>query len=69
MSKLRIPAALLVMGAVLLGAPAIAAPVTSLSVAAKPMAQESDLVKVRFRGWRGGRHSSYGCRPYCGWGG
>ena len=71
MSKLKIPAALLVIGAMSLGMPAVAAPVTSLSAAAKPMAQESDLVKVRFGGWggwHGGRHS-YRCHPYCGWGG
>jgi hypothetical protein len=54
MSKLKIPAALLVIGAVSLGAPAIAAPVTSLSAAAKPMTQESDRVQVRFGGWHGG---------------
>jgi len=64
MSKLKIPAALLVMGAVLLGAPAMAAPVTSLSAAAKPMAQESDLVKVRYGGWHGGGGGWHG-----GWGG
>jgi hypothetical protein len=79
MSKLKIPAALLVIGAMSLGVPAIAAPVTSFSAAAKPMAQESDLVQVRFGrwhggwgrwhgwgGWHGGRHR---CYPYCGWGG
>ena len=54
MFRLKIPAALLVMGAVSLGAPAIAAPVTSISAAAKPMAQESDLVQVRYGGWHGG---------------
>ena len=54
MSKLKIPAALLVIGAMSLGVPAIAAPVTSLSAAAKPMAQESNLVQVRFGGWHGG---------------
>jgi len=42
------------MGAVSLGAPAIAAPVTSLSAAVKPAAQDSDLVQVRFGGWHGG---------------
>jgi len=68
-SRLILLAALLVIDAMWLGVPAIAVPVPSLLAAAKPMAQESDLVKVRFRGWRGGRHSSYGCRPYCGWGG
>jgi hypothetical protein len=69
MSKLIIPAAILVMGVMSLGVPAIAAPVTSLSAAAKPMAQEIDLVKVRFGRWHGGRRSSYSCHPYCGWGG
>jgi hypothetical protein len=72
MSKLKIPAALLVIGAMSLGEPAGAAPLTSLSAAAKPVAQESDLVQVRHRrwgGWRGGGRSSYSCRPYCGWGG
>jgi hypothetical protein len=54
MSRLKIPAALLVMGAISLGASAIAAPVTSLSAAAKPMAQESDLVQVRYGGGHGG---------------
>jgi len=54
MSRHKIPAALLVMGAMSLGVPAIAAPVTSLSAAAKPMAQESDLVQVRYGGWHGG---------------
>ena len=56
MSKLKIPAALLVIGAMSLGVPAIAAPVTSLSAAAKPTAQESDVVQVRF----GGRHGGWG---------
>jgi len=51
MSKLKIPAAFLVIGAMLLGVPAIAAPVTPLSAAAKPMAQESELVQVRWHGW------------------
>jgi hypothetical protein len=72
MSKLKIPAALLVIGAMSLGVPAIAAPVASLSAAAKPMAQESDLVQVRFGwyGWHGGRrYYHYRCYPYCGWGG
>ena len=76
MSKLKIPAAFLVIGAMLLGVPAIAAPATPLSAAAKPMAQESELVQVRWHGgwrrwhrwggWHGGR---YRCHPYCGWGG
>jgi hypothetical protein len=76
MSKLKIPAALLVIGAMSLGVPAISAPVTPLSAAAKQMAQESDLVQVRFGGWHGGwggwhgrRGSHYRCHPYCGWGG
>jgi hypothetical protein len=71
MFKLKISAALLVMSAMSLGVPASAAPLTSLSAAAKPMAQESDLVQVRHRGWGGwhGGRSSYSCRPYCGWGG
>jgi hypothetical protein len=52
MSKLKSPAALLVIGAMLLGVPAIAAPVTLLSAAATPMAQQvSELVQVRFRRW------------------
>jgi hypothetical protein len=54
MPKSKIPAALLVIGAMSLGAPAIAAPVTPLSAAVKPMAQEGDLVQVRFGGWHGG---------------
>jgi hypothetical protein len=41
MSKLKIPAALLVIGAMSLGVPATSAPVTPLSAAAKQMAQES----------------------------
>ena len=67
MSKLKIPAALLVIGAMSLGVPAIAAPVTPLSATAKPMAQESDL--VRWHGWGGWHGGRYRCRPYCGWGG
>jgi hypothetical protein len=71
MSKLKISAALLVIGAMSLGVPATAAPVTALSAVAKPMAQQSDLIQARFgrwhwRGWHGGR---FRCRPYCGWGG
>jgi hypothetical protein len=53
MSKTKIPAALLVISAMSLGVPAIAAPITPLSAAAKPMA-ESDLVQVGFGGWHGG---------------
>jgi hypothetical protein len=71
MSRLKIPAAILVIGAISLGVPAIAAPMTPLSAAAKPMAQ--DLVQARFGGWHGGwggRHGGrYRCYPYCGWGG
>ena len=54
MPKPNIPAALLVIGAMSLGAPAIAAPVTALSGAVKPIAQEANLVQVRFGGWHGG---------------
>jgi hypothetical protein len=54
MPKPKIPAALLVIGVMSLGAPAIAAPLTSLSAAAKPTEQESNLVQVRFGGWHGG---------------
>jgi len=69
MSKLKIPAALLVIGAISLGGPAIAAPVTALSAAAKPMAPESNLVQVRWHGWHGWHGGRYRCSPYCGWGG
>jgi len=69
MSKLKILAALLVIGAMSLGVSAIAAPVTALSAAAKPMAQESDHVQVRFGRWHGWHGGRYRCRPYCGWGG
>jgi hypothetical protein len=74
MSKLKIPAALLVIGAMSLGVPAVAAPVTPLSATAKPMAPESDLVQVRFgfrwHGWHGGHGGrGYRCYPYCRWGG
>ena len=44
MSMTKIPAALFVIGAILLGVPAMAAPATPLSGAAKPMMQVSDLV-------------------------
>ncbi len=64
MSKPKIPAALLVIGAMSLGAPAIAAPVTPLSAAAKPMAQESDVVQVRFGGWHGGWGGWHGGRGF-----
>ncbi|WP_271620614.1 hypothetical protein [Bradyrhizobium sp. CCBAU 51745] len=68
--KTGIPAASFVIGALLLGAPAMAAPVTPLSGAARPMVQESDLVQARF-GWHWGHwhRAGYRCRPYCGWGG
>jgi hypothetical protein len=71
MSKLKIPAALLVIGAMSLGVPAIAAPVTPLSAAAKPMAQDSDLVRWHgwWRGWGGWHGGRYRCHPYCGWSG
>jgi len=69
MSQPKIPAALLVIGAMSLGAPAIAAPVTPLSAAAKPMAQESGPVQARFGRWHGWHGGRYRCRPYCGWGG
>jgi len=70
MSISKIPAAFFVIGAVWLGTPAMAAPLTPLSGAAKPVVQEGDLAQARF-GWHWG-HShrlSYRCRPYCGWGG
>ena len=78
MSMTRMPAALFAIGAILLCAPAMAAPVTPLSGAAKPMVQESDLAQARFGWWpRGLGHWHFGhlhsvryrCRPYCGWGG
>lgn len=73
MSMSKIPAALFVIGAILLGAPAMAAPVTPLSGVAKPTVQESDLVQARFgwwhRGWGHWHSARYRCRPYCGWGG
>ena len=55
MSRLNVRAALLVIGAMSLGAPAVAAPLTSLSAAANPVAPKSDLVQVRYGGWHGGR--------------
>jgi hypothetical protein len=64
MSKLKIPAMLLVIGTMSLGVPAIAAPVTSLSAAAKPMTQESDRVQVRFGGWHGGWGGWHGGRGF-----
>lgn len=81
MSVTKISGALVVIGAaILLGAPATAAPVTPLSGAAKPvqdgdLAQDraQDLAQARFGWWRHGWghwHSArYRCRPYCGWGG
>lgn len=77
MSVTGIPAALVVIGAMLLGTPAMAAPVTPLSGAARPMVEESDfagdLAQARFGWWHrswGHWHSArYRCRPYCGWGG
>lgn len=82
MSVTKIPGALVVIGAaILLGVPAMAAPVTPLSGAARPPVQEGDLAQdraqdlaqARFGWWRHGWghwHSArYRCRPYCGWGG
>jgi hypothetical protein len=75
MSMTKIPAALFVIGAILLGVPAMAAPVTPLSSAAKPIVPESDLVQARFGwghwhlGWGHSHRVGYRCRPYCGWGG
>jgi len=63
MSSIKVPAALLVMAAMSLGAPATAAPLTSLSAVANPVAQNSDQVQVRFGGWHGGRggfHAGWG---------
>jgi hypothetical protein len=64
MSKLKIPAALLVIGAMSLGAPAIAAPLTPSSAAAKPTAQQNDLVQVRYGGWHGGWGGWHGGRGF-----
>lgn len=81
MSVTKIPGALVVVGAaILLGAPAMAAPVKPLSGAARPMqggdlAQDraQDLAQARFGWWRHGwghwQSARYRCRPYCGWGG
>ncbi|MBV8696430.1 hypothetical protein [Bradyrhizobium sp.] len=60
MQNFKIPAALLVISAMSLGAPAVAAPVTALSAAAKPMAQRSEQIPVRFGGWHGGWHGGAG---------
>jgi hypothetical protein len=72
-SMTKIPAALFVIGAILLGVPAMAAPVTPLSGSVKSMVQESDLAQARFGWWHwrwGHSHRvGYRCRPYCGWGG
>lgn len=82
----KTPGALVVIGAaILLGAPAMAAPVTPLSGAARPTVQEGDLAQdraqdlaqdlgqARFGWWRHGwghwQSARYRCRPYCGWGG
>jgi hypothetical protein len=54
MARFKISKMLFVIGVMSLGAPAIAAPVTPLSVAAKPMPQAGDLVQVRYGGWHGG---------------
>jgi hypothetical protein len=61
MTKLKISVSLLVIGAMTQGASAIAAPATPLSVSAKPMPQESELVQVRYGGWHGGGwHGGWG---------
>jgi hypothetical protein len=74
----RMPAALFVISAIWLGAPAIAAPVTPLSGAARPVVHENDLAQARFGWWHRGfghwhpghwQSVRYRCRPYCGWGG
>lgn len=74
MSVTKTPGALVVIGAaILLGAPAMAAPVTPLSGAARPTVQEGDLAQdlaqARFGWWRHWHSARYRCRPYCGWGG
>src|SRR5260370_27620637 len=63
MSKLKLRVRFLVIGAMSVGVRASAAPVAPLSAAAQPMAQESDLVQVRFGGWHGGGGGWHG------WGG
>ena len=60
MAKLGISAALAVIGALSLGGPAGAAPLTSLSAAANPTMQQSDIVQVRYGGWHGGWHGGGG---------
>jgi hypothetical protein len=56
MSVPKIAAALSLVGALSLGSdgPAQSAPLTGLSAAARPDAQQSDAVQVRFGGWGGG---------------
>jgi hypothetical protein len=54
MQKFKIPAALLVIGAMSVSTAAVAAPVTALSAAARPVVQQGDLIQARFGGWHGG---------------
>jgi len=55
MRTLKLVAALSVAGAISLSyAPAQAAPLTPLSAAAKPSAQDSGAIQVRWGGWHGG---------------
>ena len=54
MDKNKVAATLLMASAVTVGAPAMAAPITPLSVAAKPEAAQTDVVQARFGGWHGG---------------
>ena len=56
MSMLKIPAALLVTGAMLVGLPAKAAPTAPRSAICQLMAQESDVVTVHFGGWGAWHH-------------
>jgi len=56
MDQSKVVAALLMAGAVALGAPANAAPLTPMSAAAKPQATSTDVVQARFGGWGGGWH-------------
>lgn len=82
MSVTKTPGALVVVGAaILLGAPAMAAPVTPLSGTARPTVQEGDLTQDRAQDlaqarfgwwhhrWGNWQNARYRCRPYCGWGG
>jgi hypothetical protein len=64
MSVPKIAAALSLVGALSLASdgPAQSAPLTGLSAAARPDAQQSDAVQVRFGGWGGGWRGG-------GWGG